>query len=171
MEHLLSVVPPTTALKVAPLPASLRAIAWLVWNTLTSVVRTIHRLKIRHLSIHFASHRLREYNRLMAALRQLLVVVLCLAAETAPSSVVAPTALTCTTTPEQAFRPLAATRTPRPAGRLFPLSFLISQRGGRTTLVGCKFSYHICDSHNMLRTKNIQRQCQRGAHIPNSAPR
>jgi hypothetical protein len=82
----------------------------------------------------------------MAALRQLLVVVTCLAAETAPSSVVAPTALMCTTTPEQAFRPLAATRMGAAAGRLFLLSFLISQQDGRTTLVGCKFSYHICDS-------------------------
>jgi hypothetical protein len=62
LEHLLSVVLPTTALRLALLPALLRAIAWLGWNTLTSVVRTIHRLKIRHLFTHFASYRLREYS-------------------------------------------------------------------------------------------------------------
>jgi hypothetical protein len=73
----------------------------------------------------------------MAALQQLLVVVLWLAAETAPSSVVAPTVLTCTTTPPA---PPAVALRP-----VFILSFLISQLDGRTTLVGCKFSYHICD--------------------------
>jgi len=44
LEHLLSVVLPKTALKVVPLPASLRVIAWLVWNTPMSVIAGIQSL-------------------------------------------------------------------------------------------------------------------------------
>jgi hypothetical protein len=51
----------------------------------------------------------------MAALRQLLAVVTCLAAETAPSSVVAPTVLTFTATPPAP--PVVAPRQPAVALR------------------------------------------------------
>ena len=61
----------------------------------------------------------------MAALRQLLAVVTCLAAETAPSSVVAPTVLTFTATPPAP--PAAALRRPAVALRRPALGLPLSR--------------------------------------------
>jgi len=84
----------------------------------------------------------------MAGLRRLRVIATWPAAETALRPVVAPTALTCTTTPATTFRRLGAEAEVVLPGRRFSLSFLVSRRDGRTTLVGCRFPLYTRDVQN-----------------------
>ena len=145
-QPLLSVVLSITAFKVAPMPASSRAIPSPVWKIRTSVVRTIYHLGLRRPSDSQYISKIAAPPLLTAALRHLRVIVPWSAAETAPRAVVASADSTCTITPARTFhrlplRPRMTAVARKVCPQVFP-SFPISRLDGRTTLAGCRLSLH-----------------------------